>query len=129
MVEPESPRVPFEILMRRFKEMPEQVVYDNCCHLHTYCLKREPVRFQHTQFRVDRFHFNKNHTSCSLGYSLDTYSADPIIASMNSSVCEQANKDLRRLSTSASCMSPENLIVHAKIYLAIRNMYKHFNKD
>ena len=47
---PESPRIPFDILMRRFQTMPRIIIYDNSCKLHTYCLKREPARFKSTNF-------------------------------------------------------------------------------
>ena len=67
---------------------------------------------------VDRFHY-PNHVGCSLGYKMDSYSADENIVNLNSQVCEQANRDLRRLSTSATFMTPENLMQHVKVFLAI----------
>ena len=93
MMDRESPRVPFEMLMSRFAEKPINVIYDDACHLHLYCLKREPKRFQYTRFMTDRFH-QKNHIACSLGYAMDSYPDDINIASFNSQVCEQANRDL-----------------------------------
>ena len=72
---------------------------------------------------VDRFHY-PNHVGCSLGYKMDSYSADEDIVHLNSQVCEQANRDLRRLSTSATFMTPENLMQHVKVFLAIRNILK-----
>ena len=123
MFKAESPHIPFKMFMQRFKEMPSDVVYDNSCNLHLYCLRREPNKFQKTRFMVDRFHY-PNHVGCSLGYKMDSYSADEDIVHLNSQVCEQANRDLRRLSTSATFMTPENLMQHVKVFLAIRNILK-----
>ena len=123
MVNKESPRVPFEMLMTRFPVLPTEIIYDNGCNLHRYALKREPQRFAKTRFMVYRFH-NKNHVACSLGYDMDEYQADPSIATFNSQVCEIANRDLCRLSTAFSAMGPENVIQHTKVFIAIRNWYK-----
>lgn len=124
METPESPKTVFDILMVRFKRMPKLIIYDNSCHLHTYALKREPVRFQDTRFMVDRLHFKRGHIGCSLGYGMNTYSTDPSIASINSQVNEQANRFIHNLSTQMSFMGPENAIQHLKIFFALRNAQK-----
>ena len=121
---PESPRIPFDILMRRFQTMPRIIIYDNACKLHTYCLKREPARFKDTKFLVDRLHF-RNHIACTLGYSMDTYSSDEEIKQLNSQVCEQANADIRLLATQIAHMTPDNAMHHLSVFLSIRNMKKH----
>ena len=121
---PESPRIPFDILMRRFQTMPRIIVYDNACKLHTYCLKREPARFKDTKFLVDRLHF-RNHVGCSLGYSMNTYTSDEEIREINSQVCEQANSDLRLLATQIAHMTPHNAMRHLSVFLSIRNGKKH----
>lgn len=41
---------------------PKHVIYDNACKLQDYCLNRDPCFFQHTEFYVDRLHWD-NHTS------------------------------------------------------------------
>ena len=122
---PESPRVPFDILVRRFRKMPSLIIYDNACALHLYCLKREPKRFMNTRFMVDRMH-RKNH-NCTEGYCMETYSSDAKIKALNSQTCEQANAHLRRLATSLAYMTPENAICHVKVFLAIRNRDKKHN--
>ena len=76
MVASESPRIAFEIFVRRFNKMPSVLIYDNACKLHLYALKREPARFMNTRFMVDRLHMKKGHVGCSLGYSMDSYSED-----------------------------------------------------
>ena len=118
----ESPRTSFDILVRRFEKMPELIIYDNCCHLHLYALKREPVRFQKSRFMVDRMHY-KNHIACSEGYSMDTYK-DIKIEDVNSQVNEQMNSQLRNLSTQAAYMTPQNPIFHVAIFFALKNRDK-----
>ena len=120
----ESPRIPFEAFVQRFRHIPSYLVYDNACKLHLYALKREPKRFQNTRFLVDRLHYPRGHVACSLGYSMDTYPDDEYIKSINSQVNEQANSALRRLSTACAFMSPENVVQHIKVFLAIQNFLK-----
>ena len=120
----ESPKTAFDLLVRRFEKMPRYLIYDNSCKLHLYALKREPIRFQNTQFMVDRLHYSRGHVGCSLGYSMDTYASDIVIKSINSQANEQANARLRLLTTQAVSMSPENMIHHTKVFLALRNMDK-----
>ena len=71
------------------------------------------------RFLVDRLHYPREHVACSLGYSMDTYPDDEYIKSINSQVNEQANSALRRLSTACAFMSPENVVQHIKVFLAI----------
>ena len=78
-----------------------------------------------TRFLVDRMH-RKNHT-CTVGYDMDTYKADPKISLLNSQAAEQANAHLRRLGTQLAYMTPENAIYHIKVFLAIRNRDKILN--
>ena len=103
---------------------PSLLVYDNACKLHLYALKREPVRFKRTRFMVDRLHYRKGHVGCTLGYSMDSYVADPAVASINSQTNEQANSSLRRLATQLTYMTPENVMMHTAVFLGIRNMDK-----
>lgn len=124
MQTPESPKTIFDVLMMRFKRMPKLIIYDNACHLHTYCLKREPNRFENTRFMVDRLHFRKGHTGCSLGYDMTRYNADEYIVGINSQVNEQANRAIHNLSTQMACMGPQNVIQHMKTFLALRNMQR-----
>ena len=72
MFKAESPRIPFEIFVQRFKDIPTDIVYDNACKLYLYSMKREPLKFQNTRFMVDRLHY-PNHVGCSLGYSMDSF--------------------------------------------------------
>ena len=124
MDDAESPRTAFDLIVRRFKKVPRYLIYDNACKLHLYALKREPVFFQNTKIMVDRLHYARGHVGCSLGYCMNTYSTDKVIKNINSQANEQLNSKLRLLSTQAVSMSPENLIQHTKVFLALRNLDK-----
>ena len=54
----ESPRIPFEAFVQRFRHIPFYLVYDNACKLHLYALKQEPKRIQdghiHQDHKYDR---------------------------------------------------------------------------
>ena len=120
----ESVRTPFNIIVRRFEKVPSTLIYDNMCNFHKFVLKREPARFKNTTFMVDRLHFHRGHVGCTDGYGMDTYKANNVIKNINSQANEQANSKLRLLSTQAAYMSPENVIQHTKVFLALRNMDK-----
>ena len=119
---PESPRTPFDLLLRQFPILPKLIIYDNACNFHLYALKREPRRFRNTVFLVDRWHSN-NHV-CTQGYSMKAYNENQEIANLNSQVCEQGNSHLRRLGTQLAFMHPENAIHLVKVFLALRNRDK-----
>ncbi|XP_078586099.1 uncharacterized protein LOC144867969 [Branchiostoma floridae x Branchiostoma japonicum] len=102
MVKHESPNTPFTILRTRFKDVPETVIYDNSCNLHSYCLNRDPLLFKNTWFLVDRLHW-KNHKGCSVGYQLSRY---PQYDNVNSQVVEQCNSALKKLKGQLSYMNP-----------------------
>ena len=107
-----------------FEVQPQTIIYDNCCKLHLYALKREPTRFEKTRFLVDRLHYRKGHVGCSLGYCMDSYKYNDDIVSINSQANEQANASLRRLQTQLTYMHVTNVIQHTAVFLAIRNMDK-----
>ena len=121
----ESPRTAFNIFLQRFTNyLPQlRIFYDNCCNLHQFCLNREPARFSETIFLIDRLHY-QDHTSCTEGYSTNSYNSDPHIKSINTQINEQANADLRRLTKQIAYMKPENVMVHVKLFLAERNQKK-----
>ncbi|XP_038077318.1 uncharacterized protein LOC119745165 [Patiria miniata] len=116
----ESPNVPFTLLLTRFETPPKMIVYDNACHLHAYCLNREPGMFKKTKFLIDRLHW-PNHTACSVGYKLDGYSKYKAI---NSQVAEQMNSSLQRIKVQLSYMAQDNFLWHCRFFLWGKNMKK-----
>lgn len=114
----ESPRMPFQVFMTRYT--PKNIIYDNSCKLHLYCLKREPLHFRNVRFFVDRLHYY-NHTACSIGYDIRNYGTDQVLGSVNSQVCEQLNSRLAKLRSSLSYMKFEKFFVSLILFLASRN--------
>jgi L-lysine 2,3-aminomutase len=68
----EGPKTFFEFICHRFSKAPKMIVYDNCCNLHRYCLRREPNFFSQTWFLIDRLH-QRGHIACHEGYNMDVY--------------------------------------------------------
>ncbi|XP_066282552.1 uncharacterized protein [Branchiostoma lanceolatum] len=117
MVRHESPNTPFTVLRKRFQNVPDCVIYDNSCNLHSYCLNRDPSLFRNTWFLVDRLHW-KNHKGCSVGYKLSAY---PQYDHINSQVVEQCNASLKKLKGQLSYMAPSNFMRQAKLFIWNRN--------
>ncbi len=114
----EFPRHPFEIFKTHFREAPQEIVYDNSCRLHLYCLNREPAFFKNSRFYVDRFHW-RGHIGCSSGYSLDQYKT---MNDINSQVNEQANAGIKRIRGQLAYMTVDNFVFHLALFLAIKNL-------
>ena len=122
MTSAESPRTPFDILLRRFTPyLPQlRIIYDNSYNLHQFALNREPARFSETLFLIDRLHF-QDHVSCTLGYSANSYDSNKEIKTLNTQINEQANADLRNLAKEIEYMRPDNVILHLRTFLVDRN--------
>ncbi|XP_022111304.1 uncharacterized protein LOC110990561 isoform X2 [Acanthaster planci] len=116
----ESPNVPFTLLLTRFATTPAVVMYDNACHLHSYCLNREPRHFRNAKFLIDSLHW-PYHTACSSGYRLDAY---PQYKMLNSQVAEQMNASLQRIKVQISYMKQDNFLWHCRVFMWWRNSKK-----
>ncbi|XP_061188793.1 uncharacterized protein LOC133196966 [Saccostrea echinata] len=116
----ESPNVPFTILRTRFRKAPKHIIYDNACKLQQYCLSRDPLFFQTSEFYVDRLHWD-NHTACSLAYDLSLY---PQFCAINSQCNEQANAGLKRIKDQLSYMTANNFMMHCTLFLWNKNLLK-----
>ena len=63
----ESVETFFSILFGKLPNAAKLILYDNACHLHNFCMKREPAYFDKTIFVSDTFH-SSNHVGCNDGY-------------------------------------------------------------
>jgi len=109
----ESPNMPFTILLTRFPKAPEIVIYDNSCHLLSYCLNRQPNHFKNTLFLIDRFHV-KNHTTCSqYGFNISRHLG---LGHVNTQIVEQKNSVLAKLRSQLSYMRVESFMTHTTLY-------------
>ena len=98
---------------------PKLIIYDFACGLAAYCLNRDPAFFSKTRFLVDRLHA-KTH-SCGKSFHLDE---SPLYKDINSQANEQYNADLKRLQSQMSYMTPENFMVHLRLFMYLRNQKK-----
>jgi hypothetical protein len=72
--------------------------------------------FQHTQFLVDRFHYNGH--KCSKLFSMDLYSH---LRSVNSSILESINGFVQGFKSQLSQMNQKNFMFHIQFIFIIRN--------
>lgn len=90
----ESPKIITQFMLTRLENMPDVIIYDNCCNLCEYILNRIPKPFENTRFMVDGFHF-ESHNNCS--NSFNTSDHPGITKTINTSLVEQKNAKLRFL--------------------------------
>lgn len=108
----ESPAHVAQILLHRFSRDRLQrliVVYDNACHLHRWCYKREPGLFARVQFLIDRLHW-WNHVGCQLTLDMHSFKFSAHIIAINSEAVEQVNNTLRKRRSSISQMTMHNAV-------------------
>ena len=98
----ESPSHIFHIIMERWGVAPSLIVYDNICHLHKYCMAREPGFFRNTLMLVDRLH-GPNHVNCSCAYRMSSRYEESV-KKFNSQGAEQNNSVVNRIKTQLSYM-------------------------
>lgn len=103
----------------RVSAAPKVILYDFACALSAYCWNRDPAFFRDTLFLVDRLH-DKNH-SCAKSFAIETTT---LFKEVNTQANEQYNSDLQRLHSQLSYMSPQNFVLHLRLYLYLRNVSK-----
>jgi hypothetical protein len=97
----ESPRLIFNILLHRFKRVPRVVIYDNACHLASYCIMREPHLFRDTVFVSDRLHWQNHLRGPIPNCSPDLHNIDTVasvnLRGVNSEAVEQLNRLMQKI--------------------------------
>lgn len=120
----ESVSMPFDMMMQRFTIAPQYVFYDNACHLHYYCVSREPAFFWNTTFVVDRFH-EHNHTACSKTYMCSVHAFDEELLRTNTQAVEQVNSSFRKsMESNLRFMNMRNALSYLAVYIALYNTRK-----
>ncbi|XP_066304259.1 uncharacterized protein [Branchiostoma lanceolatum] len=114
------PQHEFELIRTRFRKAPKVIVSANSCQLHEYALDRDPHFVKNTLFLIGRSDF-KGHI-CSLGYSLNMYTAALDVKSLNTRVNKIAKSRLLKVQPHLAYMTPSDFMLHASKSLAIRNM-------
>ena len=111
-------RVLINRLPRRVKAKRRYFIYDNSCNCHKYSLRRYPWRIRNFTFVVDRHH-KKNHTVCSGAYDIDRYND---LKSVNSQICEQRNRSLRKFHDRLVHMTFKNYLKFLEVWFAYVNL-------
>ena len=62
----------YNILLTRFPQLPEIIIYDNGCNLYEYILNRSPEFFLKTMIVCDGFHV-ANHINCCAAFDYTKY--------------------------------------------------------
>ena len=122
MTTPETPQLFTKILSRRLPQtvMSDRRVflYDNSCNLHKSALRWVAKEILNFKILTDRHHW-KNHTGCSEAYNCDQYD---YLKSVNSQICEQKNRSLRKLSSTLAYCDFNNYKTKLKIFFTINNL-------
>ena len=113
----ESPRFLLYALLQYWETPPPIVYYDNSCHALEYALNREPDFIKDTLFLVDRFHY-PNHSSCSRTFDSRR---NPCTLHLNSQVCEQYNRLLKKVGTSIQYSNADSFKAFLTAFMCRRN--------
>ena len=121
MTTAENPEMFTKFLTRR---LPKSVqtdrrvfLYDNACNLHKNALKRDAAEISKFRIFTDRHHW-KNHTGCSSSYDCDKYD---YLKNVNSQICEQKNRSLRKLSSTLAYCGFNHYMTKVKLFFIMNN--------
>ena len=121
MTSAENPEIFTKILTRRLpksvKASRRVFLYDNSCNLHKNALKRDAKEISKFRIFTDRHHW-KNHTGCSESYNSDQYH---YLKQVNTQICEQKNRSLRKLSSTLAYCSFKNYQNKVKLFFIMNN--------
>lgn len=115
MVQGESPRIIFDMIMNRFEsDYNPTIIYDASCRIKEMGLNREPERFLQIKIATDPLHTD-NYTTCSQAFQSTIH---PEMKKLNKEACEQFNSLLRSVQTSVSYMKFDNYLQAIKIFIS-----------
>jgi hypothetical protein len=120
----EGERDPFSMIFTHWSRAPSMVVFDNACHLYTYCISRCYPYWRNTVFAIDRHH-EANHVACDPSFYVRTFAdavPDGLYSKLNSSVSEQNNSIIRFMGPSTSAMRYDNFISVIRARLHFMNL-------
>lgn len=83
----------------------------------SFMLNREPSFFKDTHFVIDKFHY-KNHRACCRGYNSSLFKDAAVL---NSQVCEQFNKTLKKISISAQYSNASSYFLLVTSFMLMQN--------
>lgn len=114
----EGRKMHIEFIIQRCKRMPKHFVYDFSCATLKKALCPLPWIAHAIAFLVDRFHWRKNHVSCSKAMNPD--SCD-VMGGVNTSSSAERNTLYRRQEHHLRLMMQENFIIFTTYQQALCN--------
>jgi len=115
----EGQRMPLEFVVQRFATLPDAIVYDFACAALKTALVRLPHVAKNVAMRVDRFHWRKNHTSCSEAMCPDSFVC---MDGTNTSSSEERNAISRRQQHHLRQMKQNQFIIFSIYQQAVGNI-------
>ncbi|GAB0493151.1 hypothetical protein MMPV_004424 [Pyropia vietnamensis] len=115
----EGQRMPIEFVVQRFVTFPDAIVYDFACATLKTALVRLPDVAKDVKMLVDRFHWGKSHTDCSLAMCPDAYKS---MDGVNTSSSEERNALSRRQQHHLRLMKQDQFIYFTVYQQALSNV-------
>lgn len=115
----EGQRMPIEFIVERCVTMPSVVVHDFGRATLKTALCRMPFIARLVSFRVDRFHWRRNHVLCSKAMNPDSYGS---MDGINTSSSEERNALSRRQEHHLRLMNQDNFIIFSVYQQALSNV-------
>ena len=96
--------------------MPQELFYDNACHLSEYCLNREPALFEDTRFWHDLFHA----TALLCGINFKSTRVEGF-GRINTEICEQVNSYCQAIKYTGTHLSQDHFVFFLQFFLYLLN--------
>ena len=115
----EGPKDVFSSLLKYKEDMPQELFYDNACHLSEFCLNCEPALFQDTRFWHDLFHTIAH--LCGINFKSMRVEG---FGRINTEICEQVNSYFQAIKYTGTHLSQEHFIFFLQFFLYLLNKDK-----
>ena len=112
----EGPKDVFSSLLKYKEDMPQELFYDNACHLSEYCLNREPALFEDTRFWHDLFHAIAH--LCGINFKSTRVEG---FGGINTEICEQVNSYLQAIKYTGTHLSQDHFVFFLQFFLYLLN--------
>ena len=107
----EGPKDVFCSLLKYKEDMPQELFYDNACHLSEYCLNREPALFEDTRFWHDLFHAIAH--LCGINFKSTQVEG---FGGINTEICEQVNSYLQAIKYTGTHLSQDHFVFFLQFF-------------
>ena len=111
----EGPKDVFCSLLKYKEDMPQELFYDNACHLSEYCLNREPALFKNTRFWHDLFHAIAH--LCGINFKSTRVEG---LGRINTEMCEQVNSYLQAIKYMGTHLSQDHFVFFLQFFVPVK---------